>query len=173
MDDEIDYMTFVNQAMFEMRSGSAENAIEYLDQAMKANPDDETPFLIRSKCLNRLERPEEAIVDAEKALKINKYSTRALVAKAEALYNLGQFEKALVQFERGWRVRQDADIKIGIVKCKDAILNTVGTNAGEYDTDIVEKVINQMKEIELAKRSSKTTTNSGTDHQDNIYQEEE
>ena len=52
-EEDIDYMTFVNQAVFEMRSGSAEIAIEYLDQAMRANPDDEIPFLIRSKCLNK------------------------------------------------------------------------------------------------------------------------
>ena len=66
----------------------------------------------------RLERPTEAIADAEKALYLNKNSTRALVAKAEALYSLGQFEKALVQFERGWRRRQDADIRIGVVKVR-------------------------------------------------------
>ena len=54
MDDEdFDYMTFVNQAIFELKTGSAEIAIEYLDQAMKAYPEDEIPYLIRSKCLNK------------------------------------------------------------------------------------------------------------------------
>ena len=53
LEEDIDYMTFVNQAVFEMRSGSAEIAIEYLDQAVKGNPDDETPFVVRSRCLNK------------------------------------------------------------------------------------------------------------------------
>ena len=105
------------------------------------------PGVLANRLYYRIERPEEAIIDAEKALNINNCSTRAIIAKAEALYNLGQFEKALVQFERGWRVRQDPEIKIGIVKCRDVILNTVGANAGEYDIKVVEKVIQQMKEI--------------------------
>ena len=92
--------------------------------------------------------------DAEKALKINKYSTKAILAKGEALYSLGDFEKALVQFERGWRMRQDPDIKAGIVKCRDVILNTVGSSAKEYDLDIVEKVIHQMKELEMEKKKA-------------------
>ena len=51
--EETDYMTFVNQGLYEMRSGSAAVAIEYLDQAVKNDPDDELPFIVRSKCLNK------------------------------------------------------------------------------------------------------------------------
>ena len=115
------------------------------------------PGVLSNRLYLRLERPEEAIIDAEKALYINNSSTRAIIAKAEALYNLGQFEKALVQFERGWRVRQDPEIKIGIVKCRDVILNTVGANAGEYDIEVVEKVIQQMKEMDIAKKNKPDT----------------
>ena len=89
--------------------------------------------------------------DADKALKMNKHSTKAIIAKAEALYTLGQFEKALVQFERGWRIRQDPEIKAGLVKCRDVIINTVGTADKEYDREVVEKVIKQMKEAEFDK----------------------
>ena len=106
------------------------------------------------KTLYRLERPDEAMIDAEKALRINEFNTKAIIEKAEALYCLGHFEKALVQFERGWKIRQDPEIKSGIVKCRDVILNTVGTSAKEYDAKIVEKVIQQMKEIELEKMKS-------------------
>ena len=52
-EDDFDYMTFVNQGLYEMRSGSAEVAIEYLDQAVKNDPDDELPYIVRSKCLNQ------------------------------------------------------------------------------------------------------------------------
>ena len=87
------------------------------------------------------------MADADKALKLNKQSTKAILAKAEALYNMGQFENALVQFERGWRVRQDPEIRAGIIKCRDVIINTVGTTAKEYDREVVEKVIQEMKDL--------------------------
>ena len=91
--------------------------------------------------------------DADKALKLNKQNPKAILAKAEALYNMGQFENALVQFERGWRVRQDPEIRTGIVKCRDVIMNTVGTTAKEYDREVVEKVIQQMKDMQIKKES--------------------
>ena len=89
--------------------------------------------------------------DANKALRLNKQNPKAIMAKADALYNMGQFENALVQFERGWRVRQDPEIRAGIVKCRDVIMNTVGTTAKEYDKEIVERVIQQMKDMKLKK----------------------
>ena len=93
------------------------------------------------------------MADADKALKLNKQSTKAILAKAEALYNMGQFENALVQFERGWRVRQDPEIRAGIIKCRDVIINTVGTTAKEYDREVVEKVIQEMKDMQIKKES--------------------
>ena len=87
--------------------------------------------------------------DANKALKLNKMNTKAIVAKAEALYTMGQFENALVHFERGWRVRQDPEIRAGIVKCRDVIINTVGTAAKEYDMDVVAQVIKKMNEMKV------------------------
>ena len=71
--------------------------------------------------------------DAERALVISPHSTKARIAKAEALYSMGKFEKALVEFEKAWRLRQDPEIKTGIVKCRDVILNTVGSGAMGYD----------------------------------------
>jgi hypothetical protein len=52
-EEEPDYMTYINQALYELGSGSAEVAIEYLDQAVMNDPDDEIPFIIRSRCLNK------------------------------------------------------------------------------------------------------------------------
>ena len=51
--EELDYITYLNQGIYELRSGSAEVAIEYLDQAVKNDPDDELPFIVRSRCLNK------------------------------------------------------------------------------------------------------------------------
>ena len=52
-DDDHDYMTYVRQGLFELRSGTAEVAIEYLDQAVVNHPDDELPYIVRSRCLNK------------------------------------------------------------------------------------------------------------------------
>ena len=51
--EEVDYVTFVFQAQFELRSGCADVALEYLDAALTLDPEDEILFVIRSKCLNR------------------------------------------------------------------------------------------------------------------------
>ena len=51
--EEFDYKTYVNQGLYEMRSGSAEVAIEYFDLAVSNDPDDEQPYIVRSKCLNK------------------------------------------------------------------------------------------------------------------------
>ena len=49
--DENDYLTYLNQGAYELRSGSAEVAIEYLDQAIRSEPEDEILFIMRCKCL--------------------------------------------------------------------------------------------------------------------------
>ena len=49
--DEHDYLTYLNQGVYELRSGSAEAAIEYLDQAIRSEPEDEILFKNRRKCL--------------------------------------------------------------------------------------------------------------------------
>ena len=94
------------QGLFELRSGSAEVALTYFDSAISLQPDDELPFIYRAQCKIKLDRPQDAILDAEEALKYNKNSTKAVTCKGEALYMMGEFEQALVQFERGYRVRQ-------------------------------------------------------------------
>ena len=103
--------------------------------------------------------------DSEKALAINPYSTKARIAKAEALYSMGNFEKALVEFERGWRLRQDPEIKTGLVKCRDVILNTVGEGVFSNNDLLVQRVIRQMRkqEMEEKKRRDKKTKPKGRD----------
>ena len=49
--EECDYLTYLNQGVYELRSGSAEVAIEYLDQAIRSDPEDEILFVMRCKCL--------------------------------------------------------------------------------------------------------------------------
>lgn len=51
--DEPDYMIFLTQGLYELRSGTPEVALEYLNNAIKLEPEDELPFIVRSQCLNR------------------------------------------------------------------------------------------------------------------------
>lgn len=95
-----------------------------------------------------MQRSSEAVEDAEKALTLKKESTRALIAKAEALYSMGRFEKALMLFEKGWKIRQDTEMKAGITMCREVILNTVG-HAMEYDKSIVRKVVREENKIKM------------------------
>ena len=45
--DEPDHETFVSQAMHELRCGSADIALEYLNSALKLEQDDENIFIMR------------------------------------------------------------------------------------------------------------------------------
>jgi len=145
--DEQDYMTYVTQGLFELRSGSAEIALTYFDSAISLQPDDELPFIYRAQCKIKLDLPRDAILDAEEALRYNKTSTKATTCKGEALYNMGEFEQALVQFERGYRVRQDAALRAGMVKCRDVIKRTVGDAGRQYCVTVVEKAIKEMARV--------------------------
>ena len=53
VEDEPDYMIYVNQALYELKTGSPEVAIVYLDTAVALKPEEEVPFIVRSRCLNR------------------------------------------------------------------------------------------------------------------------
>jgi hypothetical protein len=49
---EVSYMTYVSQAKYELLTGCPEVAIGYLDRAVALKPEDELPYVARSKCLN-------------------------------------------------------------------------------------------------------------------------
>ena len=155
-----------------MKCGSAEVALTYLNRAVELEAEDEIPLVVRSECLNRLDRPHEALEDANRAMDLNpdntrkdngsvysffslKYSSRALISKAIALYNMGEFEASLIQFERGWRVRKIPSMKVGLMQCKDAILNTVGHNARGFDRELITKLI-RAREREARKNQTKS-----------------
>ena len=52
-EDEVSYMTYVNQAQYELLTGCADVAIGYLNCAVALKPEDQLPYIVRSKCLNR------------------------------------------------------------------------------------------------------------------------
>ena len=45
------FCSYVNQTQYEHRRGSAEDAIRYLNTAIGLKPEDELPYMVRSKCL--------------------------------------------------------------------------------------------------------------------------
>ena len=81
-----------------------------MDHAVALKPEDELPYIARSKCLNRSinkillygnslgfsDLRDLTIIDADKALEFNPYCTKAIVEKGEALFKMGHFENALV-----------------------------------------------------------------------------
>ena len=70
--EEPDHETFVSQAIHELRCGSADIALDYLNNALKLEQDDDMIYIMRAQCLVRLGRAEDAIKDAEVALKANR-----------------------------------------------------------------------------------------------------
>ena len=59
-----------------MKCGSAEVALTYLNRAVELEAEDEIPLVVRSECLNRLDRPHEALEDANRAMDLNPDNTR-------------------------------------------------------------------------------------------------
>ena len=88
----------------------------------------------------RLNKPQEAMLDAETASDFKTGTTLSVIAKAEAFYNMGQFEMALVHFYRAMRLRRDTEIENGMFKCRSAILNVVGGSVG-LETDLGNNVV--------------------------------
>ena len=68
---------------------------------------------------------------------------------------MGEFEASLIQFERGWRMRKIPSMKVGLMQCKDAILNTVGNNARGFDKEVITKLI-RAREREARKNLTKS-----------------
>ena len=95
--DATEYITYLSQGIYEMKCGSAEVALGYLDKAVDLEAEDELPLVVRSECLNKLDIPEKALVDANKAMELNPDNTRALISKAISLYNMGEFEEWLIK----------------------------------------------------------------------------
>ena len=49
-----------------------------MDRAVALEAEDELPLVVRSECLNRLDRPSEALKDAIKAIEMNSDNTRLI-----------------------------------------------------------------------------------------------
>ena len=98
--------------------------------------------------LYRLEKTELAIADANKALELKEENTKANAAKAEALFSSGNFEQALALYEKVSRMVKSEDMKAGLKKSRQAILNVIGTGAMEFDEKTVAIVIEDLEKKE-------------------------
>ena len=74
--DATEYVTYLSQGIYEMKCGSAEVALTYLNRAVELAAEDELPLVVRSECLNRLDRLHEALEDANRAMDLNPNNTR-------------------------------------------------------------------------------------------------
>ena len=74
--DATEYVTYLSQGIYEMKCGSAEVALNYLNRAVELEAEDELPLVVRSECLNRLDKPHQALEDANSAMDLNPDNTR-------------------------------------------------------------------------------------------------
>ena len=115
--------------------------------------------------INRLERNEEALKDANQALQKNERNIKSIAAKAEALFSSGKFEQALVQFEKGIRIHRDSDMTNGLMKCRQAILSSLGEDGIVFDKEMVKITIREiqldMERKEKKKKEKSTELRTG------------
>ena len=110
--------------------------------------------------INRLERNEEALIDANKALQNNERNVKSIAAKGEALFSSGKFEQALVQFEKGIRIHKDSDMTDGLMKCRQAILSSLGEDGIVFDKEMVSITIRGIQlDMERKEKKEKEKAN--------------
>ena len=97
------------------------------------------------KIIFRLEQNKEALKDADTALEYDERNNKAIAAKAEALFNSGLFERALVQFEKGNKIRKNSNTTIGLIKCRQAILSSIGQQGIVFEKGMVTIAIRETK----------------------------
>ena len=68
-----------------------------------------------------------------------------MTAKAEALFNSGDFEKALVQFEIANKMRCDPKTSEGLMKCRQAILSSIGRDGIVFEKHLVVKAVQEIQ----------------------------
>ncbi len=78
-----------------LSAGRAEEALALFEQALLAEPEDETLWSRRASCLNALERWSDALASADRALTKDARLARAWLDKGQALNGLERYLEAL------------------------------------------------------------------------------
>ncbi|MFX1445700.1 MAG: tetratricopeptide repeat protein [Promethearchaeota archaeon] len=81
------------------RIGDCEGAIEYIDEALIAHPDNYEYHNQKGVILDRIESHEEAIEAYNQAIKVDPSQTKAFYNKGLALKDLKKYEDALRTFD--------------------------------------------------------------------------
>ena len=81
------------------RIGDYEGAIEYIDEALIAHPDNYDYYNQKGVILDKMENHEEAIEVYDQASKIDPTQTKALYNKGLALKDLNRYEDAIKTFD--------------------------------------------------------------------------
>ncbi|HXE72724.1 MAG TPA: tetratricopeptide repeat protein [Candidatus Nitrosotenuis sp.] len=81
-------------------AGKFQEALPFLDKAVKARPGDEKPYRYRGWCLLMVGRPEQAVPDFQKAIKLVPRNPDALFNLGEAYRMLGKHAFAEAQYDR-------------------------------------------------------------------------
>ncbi len=78
---------FVQMAVEQLNSKHCKEAINYADEAIKANPRNADAYLVRAKAYFE-RRPDKALIDAKKCLEINPKIADAHLVRAKSLFML-------------------------------------------------------------------------------------
>jgi eukaryotic-like serine/threonine-protein kinase len=92
-------MEYLKAATQRMQAGYSKDALKLYDQSLALNPASPEANVGRCEALNRLKRPDEAIVSCNDALAYRANYPQALWSKANALFLQGKKTKALGLYE--------------------------------------------------------------------------
>lgn len=88
--------------------GQVEEALDYAEQAVTANPFSSDAWAIRAWALDWNDRPGEAISSALHALELNPQNARAMAYLSEAYFSAGQTQRALSTAEDALELDPDS-----------------------------------------------------------------
>ena len=86
-----------------------EEAILYLDEAIKLNPNDDRNWRWKGSCLNNLKHYEDAIICFDEAIKLNPNNDRNWQWKGSCLNNLQHYEDAIICFDEAIKLNPNND----------------------------------------------------------------
>ncbi len=96
------------QAAESYEAGRFEECVRLVSRSIDGGSRDASNFLLRARCFNRLEQPEQALVDLDNALGLGAAAEEVALERVQALEALDRLEEALSALEglKGERVEE-------------------------------------------------------------------
>ena len=95
----MDIAGLIGKAMVLINEGKSDEALQYIDKALKVNQNHSIAWSIKGEALYRLGRLQEAIECYDKAISLDLFSSEARFGRGLTYSELGNYECALMDFE--------------------------------------------------------------------------